>query len=80
MTRATRARGSWTTVAALAVAVACLATLGAAGAEAASRAVTRSKIDGLVRNAIARHGLKAVIVQATVKGRPVGPVPAVGGN
>jgi CubicO group peptidase (beta-lactamase class C family) len=71
MTWGARARRCRTTIAALAVAVACLAAFGAEGANAASPASKRGKIDALVRNAIAQHGLKAVIVQATVRGRPL---------
>lgn len=71
MRRGMKAGVCCATVAALAVAVAWLAAFGAAGAEAASAASVRSRIDGLARDAVAHHGLKAVIVQATVKGRPV---------
>src|SRR5215210_4814990 len=71
MTRPPGARWCWRTVAALAVAIACLGTFVAPGAEAASKASKRSRIDRLVRNAIARYGLKAVILQVTVKGRPM---------
>jgi CubicO group peptidase (beta-lactamase class C family) len=71
MRRGMRAGVYCATVAALAVSVAWLAAFGAAGAEAASAASVRSRIDGLARDAVAHHGLKAVIVQATVKGRPV---------
>lgn len=71
MTRRARAGACKSTIAALAGAVVCIAILGAAGAHAASAAGTRTRIDGLVRNAIAQHGLKAVILQVTRKGRPV---------
>src|SRR5205085_5545622 len=37
----------------------------------ASAATAPSKIDRLIGNAIAHHGIKAAIVQATVRGRPV---------
>jgi CubicO group peptidase (beta-lactamase class C family) len=71
MLRRTRASRCRTRIAALAIAAACLATFGAVSAQAASTASKRARIDRLVRNAIARHGLRAVIIQATVKGRPV---------
>jgi CubicO group peptidase (beta-lactamase class C family) len=71
MLRRTGTSRGRTMIAALAIAAACLATFGAASAQAASTASKRTRIDRLVRNAIARHGLRAVIVQATVRGRPV---------
>jgi CubicO group peptidase (beta-lactamase class C family) len=58
-------------VAAWAASVACLLTLVVARPQPAAAATTRSKIDALIRNAIAHHGIKAAIVQATVDGRPV---------
>ena len=53
----------------LAVAVACLATFGAGRAEAV--ASSRTRIDALIRDAVAHRGIKAAIMQATVRGRPV---------
>jgi CubicO group peptidase (beta-lactamase class C family) len=58
-------------VAALVAGVACGILLGAASPQPASAASTASQIDALIRDAIAHHGLNAVIVQATVDGRPV---------
>lgn len=45
------------------VGVACLVVLGVARSRPAFAATDRARIDILVRDAIARHGLKAVIVQ-----------------
>jgi CubicO group peptidase (beta-lactamase class C family) len=58
-------------VAALAASVVCLFMFGFAGAQPASAASARARIDALIRDAIAHHGIKAAIVQATVRGRPV---------
>ncbi|MBV8733669.1 MAG: beta-lactamase family protein [Solirubrobacterales bacterium] len=67
-------------LAALAAAVACLSVLFAARSQSASSAVRprpasaatpRARIDAVIRDAIAHHGIRAVIVQATVDGRPV---------
>lgn len=58
-------------VAALVVGIACLVTFVVARPQPASAATTRTKIDALIRDAIARHGIRAVIVQVTVRGRPV---------
>ena len=66
-------RGSlcWTRAAALIAAVLCASVLVAARAQPASAASVRAKIDALIRGAIAHHDLRAVIIQATVDGRPV---------
>jgi CubicO group peptidase (beta-lactamase class C family) len=58
-------------VAALVAGVACLMTFVVARPQPAAAASARSRIDALIRDAIARHGIKAAIVQATVNGRPV---------
>jgi CubicO group peptidase (beta-lactamase class C family) len=69
-------RASWLEgVAALAAGIACLIAFAAPPASAAPRPgrtkVPRAKIDALMRNAIARHGIRAAIVQVTINGRPV---------
>ncbi len=68
----TRARHSPHSVRAVALAAGavCLMML-TAHAQAASAASARAKIDGLIRNAIAHHGLRAVIFQATINDRPI---------
>ena len=58
-------------IAALAAGVACLVTFLVARPQPATAATTRTKIDALIRDAVAHHGIKAAIVQATVDGRPV---------
>jgi hypothetical protein len=58
-------------VAALVAGVACLVTFVVARPQPAAAASVRTRIDALIRDAIARHGIKAAIVQATVNGRPV---------
>ena len=55
---------------ALVAGVVCLMAL-AARPEPASGASVSRRIDGLIRDAIAHHGLRAVIFQATVNGRPI---------
>jgi CubicO group peptidase (beta-lactamase class C family) len=65
----TGARQSLRTVALLA-GVVCLLTL-VARPQPASGASVRTRIDGLIHNAIAHHGLRAAIFQVTVNGRPV---------
>ena len=63
---------AWVRLAALVVTVSCLMTLAARPQPAAAGVgEVRTRIDGLIRTAIARHGLRAVIFQATVKGRPI---------
>jgi CubicO group peptidase (beta-lactamase class C family) len=56
-------------VVALAAGVACLVTFVVARPQPASAATTQTKIDALIRDAIAHHGIKAAIVQVTVGGR-----------
>src|SRR5205085_1858449 len=58
-------------LAALAAGIACVVTFGVAleRSQPASAATAPSKIDRLIGNAIAHHGIKAAIVQATVRGR-----------
>jgi CubicO group peptidase (beta-lactamase class C family) len=66
-------------LATLAAGVACLAVLFAARPHAtsaarlqpASAATPRARIEAVIRDAIAHHGIRSVIVQATVGGRPV---------
>jgi CubicO group peptidase (beta-lactamase class C family) len=48
-----------------------LLTLVVARPQPAAAASVRTRIDALIRDAIARHGIKAAIAQATVNGRPV---------
>ncbi len=55
---------------ALAVGVVC-AMMFMALPQPASAASVRKRIDGLIRNAIVHHGIRAVIFQATVDGRTV---------
>jgi CubicO group peptidase (beta-lactamase class C family) len=57
--------------AALAATLACLLTFGVTRPQPASAASAGTRIDALIRDAIARHGIKAAIVQVTVRGRPV---------
>ena len=59
----------WRLIAALAAGVACLVTFVVARPQLASAATTRTKVDALIRDAVAHHGIKAAIVQATVDGR-----------
>lgn len=66
-----RGRLCWRRAAVLAVSVVCFLTLVVARPRPASAAAVGSRIDALVRDAIAHHGIRAVIVQATVNGRPV---------
>ena len=54
----------------LAVIAACALTV-AVRPQSASAASARTRIDALLRGAIAHHGIRAAIVQATVAGRPV---------
>ena len=61
----------WVRVAVLVAGVACASLLAVARPQPASAATVRGKIDALIRGAIADHGLRAVIIQATVDGRPV---------
>jgi CubicO group peptidase (beta-lactamase class C family) len=68
-TGARQSQGSVRTVALLAC-VACLMTL-VALPQPASGASVRTRIDRLIREAIAHHGIRAVIFQATVDGRTV---------
>jgi CubicO group peptidase (beta-lactamase class C family) len=56
---------------ALVAAFACAIAFAAAQPSPASAASVQSRIDALIRNAIARHNLRAVIVQATKNGRTV---------
>ena len=67
------ARGHFYPIRAAAViaCVACAVAFIAARPPAASAATQRARIDSLIRDAIAHHGLRAVIVQATINGRPV---------
>jgi CubicO group peptidase (beta-lactamase class C family) len=50
---------------------ACLAAFVMARPQPASAATARTRIDALIRDAIAHHGIKAAIVQVTVGGRPL---------
>jgi CubicO group peptidase (beta-lactamase class C family) len=54
---------------ALALGVACLITFAGERPQAASAAGVQARIDKLIRGAIAHHGIRAVIFQATVNGR-----------
>ena len=56
---------------ALVAAVACSVTFGVARPPAASAAGVQSKINALIRDAIGRHGIRAVIFQATKNGRTI---------
>jgi CubicO group peptidase (beta-lactamase class C family) len=56
---------------ALAAAVACVSVLAVARPQTASAASRSARISALIRNGIAHHGLRAVIVQATVNGHTV---------
>lgn len=74
-----RSSWRWMGVVAVAAGVAWLSVLfaerpqstSAARPRPASAATPRARIDAVIRDAIAHHGIKAVIVQATVDGRPV---------
>ena len=67
------ARGSLRSmrVAALVACVACLMMFVVARPQVAAATTVRTKIDALIRDAVAHHGIKATIVQVTVAGRPV---------
>jgi CubicO group peptidase (beta-lactamase class C family) len=52
-------------------ALACSLSLAAARPQTASAAGVQSRINGLIRDAIARHGIRAVIFQATKNGRTI---------
>src|SRR5947209_10094222 len=67
----TRGTFSLMRVVALAAGVACLLAFAVARPQPVYAATARTKIDALIRDAIAHHGLRAVIVQVTVGGRPV---------
>jgi CubicO group peptidase (beta-lactamase class C family) len=58
-------------VLALAAGLACLLIFALARPQLASAASKRTKIDALVRDAIARHGIKAAILQVTIDGHPL---------
>ena len=55
----------------LAVCAACAMLIVAALPQIASATSVRSRINGLVRGAVAHHGIRAAIVQVTVAGKPV---------
>ena len=56
---------------AVAAALACSIAFAAARAPTASAASVQSRINALIRDAIARHGIRAVIFQATTNGRTI---------
>jgi CubicO group peptidase (beta-lactamase class C family) len=59
----------WSRLAAPLAALACVMAFAVTCAPPASAATKQAKIDALVRNAIAHHGVRAAIVQITVGGR-----------
>ena len=56
---------------AVVAALACAITVAAARPSAASAASVQSRINALIRDAIAHHSIRAVIFQATKNGRPI---------
>lgn len=60
-----------TALVAVAAALACSLTVAAARPPAASAASVQSRIDALIRDAIAHHSIRAVIFQATRNGRTI---------
>jgi len=58
-------------LAALVTGLACTVAMATARPQPASAATTRGRIDALIRDAIAHHGLRAVIFQATRDGRTI---------
>jgi CubicO group peptidase (beta-lactamase class C family) len=67
----TRRARPWIRLAALAAGLACVAGFFASRPQPATAATTRARIDALMRNAITHHGIKAGILQVTVRGRPL---------
>jgi CubicO group peptidase (beta-lactamase class C family) len=67
----TRATASlrWSRLAAPLAAMACVTALAVTCAPPASAATKQARIDAVVRNAIAHHGIRAAILQITVGGR-----------
>ena len=63
--------GRWAHVGALVAGVACVAAFAAVPAEAAAATSQRARIDAAIRAAFKTHGIRAVIVQATVNGKTV---------
>jgi CubicO group peptidase (beta-lactamase class C family) len=66
-----RARRWLSRLAAVGAVLGSTGALCAAGSPPVSAATTQARIDAVVRGAIAHHGIRAAIVQATVDGRPV---------
>ena len=58
-------------MAAVVAGVLCLVAFGLARPQPAAATTVRTKIDALIRDAIAHHGIKATILQITVAGRPL---------
>ena len=52
-------------------AVACVMTLFVSCPQPALGATVKDRIDALIRDAIAHHGIKVAIAQVTVRGRPL---------
>jgi CubicO group peptidase (beta-lactamase class C family) len=71
MARRTRRAGFATGLLAALVILTCFLPIAGARPPAASVASVQSRIDALIRDAIARHDIRAVIFQATKNGRPV---------
>ena len=61
----------WARLGALAAAVTCSAAFLASRAETASAANEKDRIDAAIRTAFRTNSIRAVIVQATVKGKTV---------
>jgi CubicO group peptidase (beta-lactamase class C family) len=59
----------WSRLAAPLAAIACVTALAVTCAPPASAATKQARIDAVVRNAIAHHGIRAAILQITVGGR-----------
>jgi CubicO group peptidase (beta-lactamase class C family) len=71
MAQVARGRSGWLRIAVLGAGIACLIMFAAVRVQPASAATKRARIEALVRNAIAHHGLKAVILEITQNGRPM---------
>jgi CubicO group peptidase (beta-lactamase class C family) len=70
--RAVMRRSRWTVGLFRAVGVGCLlAAVVAVSTQPAAAQTARTRIDAVVRDAVAQRGIKAAIVQVTVAGRPV---------
>jgi CubicO group peptidase (beta-lactamase class C family) len=64
-------RPRWSRISAVVAGIACLFIFAVAHVQPAAAASKRARINALVQDAVAHHGLKAVILQITQNGRPM---------